>query len=728
MNKTFLLTSVLFACAVSAQAQQQLPKLDGSLSRMVQQSRSAGQAARKAESERIRVIVRCTNADAVQLLLDHNGYEARVILPTLLTADVPLSFLPTLADDKAVVNITQPTTYRPLMTEARAVTGVDALHRGEGFESPYTGRGVVLGVIDQGFEYRHPAFLDAEGQSRVRAVWNRTEDFATTPLFDIPATGDKGGGGHATHVTNIAAGTDTGNHLHGVAPGAEIVMIPTSFKDYEVLDDVKWIKEMAEQEDKPWVVNMSFGTTVGPHDGTGGCCEEISQLTGAGGIIVAAMGNEGTEALHLSAELQPGETRYVLCKGNNEGVLLVDFWGNDADGQRHFNVQPITYTNYKINEQDADFWHIAMPDDLLNGSYEEIDVKNHKQHGQYLFDMYAVTTALKTSYSSSKSIIGFKIQLAEGETEPHTFHAWTGQGYGLFSTVSINGQKGNMLVPDSHYLVAEGSACIPSAIAVAAYNSSVTFTALADGAMYDYTRFVGKEGAIATFSNTGPWLGEGIEKPLLSAPGSVIKSAVSKLVDGFTLKDPTLVDKITDSEGNDFYYSAMQGTSMASPFVAGAMCLWLEANPQLTPTDVAQIIRQTSIVEDGFASDYAADEAGVLQTWSPRAGYGRIDVYAGLKMALSKAQQDGFSRVSDAEQPFTLRKNADSWDVLFNADERASDFSIYGTDGRLVRHVHYDATRQGEERSLSLAGLPSGTYLIRLNTDRSSMTRRVLIK
>lgn len=728
MKKTLILAVAFLGMAMTMRAQQQIPKLDGALSRMVQQSRAAGPAAKARGEERVTVIVRCRDAEAVSRLLAQDGTEVRIILPTLLTANVPLRLLSSLAECEVVESITRPTKYRPLMTEARAVSGVDDLHRGEGLETPFTGRGVVLGVIDQGFEYRHPAFLDHEGNSRVRAVWNRTESSDTAPIYDIPAEGDKGGGGHATHVTNIAAGTDTGNHLHGVAPDAEIVMIPSSFDDYEVLEDVKWIKEQAEKEGKPWVVNMSFGTTVGPHDGTGGCCAEISQLTGRGGIIVAAMGNEGGEALHISAELQPGDTKYVLCKGGDDGALLVDFWAADADDQRHFVVQPITYANYKVNEQNAEFWHDAMPDDLLNGSYEEIDVKNHKQHGQYIFDMYALTRALNTSYSSSKSIVGFKIQLSEGETEAHTFHAWTGQGHGTFSPVSINGQKSNMIVADCRYLAAEGSACIPSSIAVAAYNSNVKFTALPDGAMYDYSRFVGPEGGISTFSNAGPWLGEGLPKPLLSAPGSVIKSAVSKLVDGFMLNDPTLVDKITDAEGNDFYYSAMQGTSMASPFVAGAVCLWLEANPQLSPLDVAEIIRQTTTVDDSFASEYETDAAGIRSEWSPRAGYGRIDVYNGLKMALSKGNLVGIPHMDNSCQPFTLRKNADSWDVLFNSDVHEADFRIFSTDGRLVRHSRVDAATQGEDYSLSFSGLKPGTYLIQLTTSRCTLTRRVLIK
>lgn len=737
MSHSRLLLSLLFIGATPAvQAQRQLPKMDGALSRMVIARQSVGATARQHTAAPApataapTVIVRCSDAEAetVAQFLADSGHASRIILPTLLTTTVPTDFLTTLASHPSVESITTPTQYHPTMTEAREIAGVDAIHSADRLDTPFKGRGVVLGVIDQGFEYRHPAFLDADGNSRVKAVWNRTASLETKPLYTIPSMGDKGGGGHATHVSNIAAGSETGNHLYGVAPEAELIMIPSPFLDYEVLEDVGWIKSMAEAEGKPWVVNMSFGTTVGPHDGTGGCCAEIDALTGAGALIVAAMGNEGGQALHLSATIQPDEPRYILCKGGDDGYLFVDFWANDPDAQAHFRFTPITYVNYKMSEQDADFWHNVMPDDVHTGSYEELNVRNGKQHAQYIIDVATAARSLSTSYNASKSIVGFKIELAEGETTPHTFHAWIGEGHGSFSTVGISGQKASMLAADSHYLVAEGTACIPSAVAVGAYNSNVKFTTLRDGAMYDYTRYVGPVGGMSTFSNSGPWLGEGTPKPLVAAPGSVIKSAVSKLAEGFDANDPTIVDKITDDSGHDFYYSVMQGTSMASPFVAGALCLWLEANPGLTPADIEYIIRQTAVVEEGIEAEYTLNDDGTRQPWSPRAGYGRIDVYEGLKLALSLADRDGIERLADDEQPFTLQKGDDGWRILFNRSENAAEVSIVTVEGRVVRRSHLGPMRQGAEHTLSFSGLPAGTYLVRLATARSTMTRRVLLR
>lgn len=47
------------------------------------------------------------------------------------------------------------------MDVARQTTGADNVQNGDGLDTPYTGKGVIIGVIDQGFEFRHIAFLDS---------------------------------------------------------------------------------------------------------------------------------------------------------------------------------------------------------------------------------------------------------------------------------------------------------------------------------------------------------------------------------------------------------------------------------------------------------------------------------------------------------------------------------------------------------------------------------------
>ena len=47
-----------------------------------------------------------------------------------------------------------------------------------------------------------------------------------------------------------------------------------------------------------------------------------------------------------------------------------------------------------------------------------------------------------------------------------------------------------------------------------------------------------------------------------------------------------------------YYWHQSLGTSMATPVVAGAIALWLEANPSLTYKDVVRIIKETAVKDD----------------------------------------------------------------------------------------------------------------------------------
>src|SRR5262249_15426385 len=75
------------------------------------------------------------------------------------------------------------------------------------------------------------------------------------------------------------------------------------------------------------------------------------------------------------------------------------------------------------------------------------------------------------------------------------------------------------------------------------------------------------------FSSRGP-TADGRVKPDLCAPGYQILAARAGTVSG---------------------YVRYSGTSMATPFVAGLAALMREANPNLTPADVKDILKQTAV-------------------------------------------------------------------------------------------------------------------------------------
>lgn len=655
-----------------------------------------------------------TDAQATASAIQAAGHHATAITETFLTARVPASYLSTLAALPGVRSVSLSRQHRPSINEARKDAKVEALHKGTGLETPFTGKGVILGVIDQGFEYRHPAFMSPDGKtSRVIAVWNRAA--GSRPSTQVP-TGGESNGDHATHVTNIAAGTNLGHELHGVAPDAEIVMIPSDLNDDEVVEDVKYVKDLAEKAGKPWVVNMSFGSQTGSHDGLTKNNQALSKLTGRGALIAAAVGNEGDKDLHASTTIAPGQTKYLLLereekedKGKTYELALVDIWGQSTDSLQHLKITPFLYYKGKVEEQTAQFWSANLQLTL------EVDADNKKSHANaYVACLRGALQKAKKLSEHTNVYSGFKIELADGATTPEIVHLWV--DYGKISYLNVAGQKDNMLRADNAYQVGEGAASIPTAIAVGSYNTSLYFNSITDGKRYR-VESVGNLYARSTFSNIGPFLNPDYPKPAVLAPGAMISSAINQYDAAFDASAQTITHIYTGPNRKKYYYAVMQGTSMATPFVAGVLCLWLQANPQLDYHDVMNILKKTSRRGGAMGTD----------EWNAQRGYGKIDAYAGLKEALAMANVSGLTHVHNSATPVSIEKTATRWRFLFNNPERYATLHIYNMAGQLVHQQHLQAVQQGQELELPLSALPSGTYLVQLRTAASHSTHRLLV-
>lgn len=112
-------------------------------------------------------------------------------------------------------------------------------------------------------------------------------------------------------------------------------------------------------------------------------------------------------------------------------------------------------------------------------------------------------------------------------------------------------------------------------------------------------------GARAAFSNTGTHIS-------LAAPGEDVLAAVSSLSSAAAYPRVAL----PGAQGGLYGYGS--GTSFAAPQVAGAAALVWAANPSLAAQQVAQILEST---------------ASGRGTWSPRLGYGVIDVASAVARA-----------------------------------------------------------------------------------------------
>lgn len=671
-------------------------------------------------------------AEAVAQQVQQLGGTANVITENFLLVEIPIAKIQSVAQLSEVVEMAMPQQAYPFMREARSMSHVDEVHAGQELYTPFKGKDVIIAIIDQSFEFRHAAFLDKDGNSRVKWLWDRsgystyaTSNRSKSPTDKIPVGTDfqdHGAGGHGTHTTGIAAGSDVGNGQYGVAPEADIIMIPSTFLDTEVLEDVKFVRNKAKQAQKPWVVNMSFGTQEGPHDGSTGYDQSMSLLgKNKGGLLVASAGNDGDRKIHLKSNIAVGDSCFILFDYLDYGKLTddqkksknftFDLWAQSTDKVDRIEATPFLFINNKVVYKDASYWknHAWFHDAQSTFS--------HKYQSKFWVSL----PKIRMEENDATILFGLKLKnISKDQAE--LVHGWVSQGGSYVDNKSIPKiDRKRVLKGDNEYTVADAAGNIPAAITVGAYTSRHTHTNKITKQSVTFTDDRGKR---SYFSSMGPVLNEKVKKPTVLAPGAQVCSAMNKLHPGFDEKNWMISEKVKVN-GEDYYYADMQGTSMASPFAAGVIALWLEANPNLDHNDIEEIIDKTSY----------KIYPGKSNNWNKITGYGRINAYKGLKMALQMAGIDSQSgnptsieRVSGSAQPVTLQGDGRVWNVLFNNPERSATISFVALDGRVALQRNLQQVSQGHEETFDLTTLTSGVYLLRISTPGAQITHKVVVR
>lgn len=504
---------------------------------------------------------------------------------------------------------------------SRIYTNVDKLQAGTSLAQQYTGKGVIVGVIDLGIEFNHINFKDADGNSRVK------EAFIYDTLYTAPSkiaqlTTDYTLHYHGTHVTGIAAGSYTKNGLQGMAPDADLLLSGSSLENTTITNVAKTMTDYADSVGKPIVINCSWCVNGGPQDGTSDMNVAIESLKKPGHIFVFSAGNEGNLQMyirHISTnDVNIPQFKTVLYTKNgcfnseldlwnrsshkfSVRLAVVDSLGNELASTKLYNDTVTLAKKYYASDYDTT--------SLAKFYSGYIDATScHAGNDRYNNHLYL-------SLEPTSANLNYHLALMVYTQKGDTIDAWDIDNSTDMISAGIPGYTSG----DGTGSIGE-ECCIDNAISVGSYVTRNFATSLFLG-MTLAPEGIWPHGDISYYSSFGIDY-YGVPHPDITAPGQIILSSFNKYDTNNT--DWGYITNKSTENGEDYYWAGCAGTSMSAPCVTGIIAQWMQYKPDLSVEEIRSIFRNTAI-RDSF----------VVNDNQVRWGAGKIDAYAGLKYLLT---------------------------------------------------------------------------------------------
>ena len=503
-------------------------------------------------------------APNVQILSKHH----KVITGIILSIDITSEELDQIRSLPNVANVEYNPPIQLHMDEAIPLCNVpQAQNLGD---SSIDGTGVKLVIIDLGFNPNHPDFASNFNAELSGTYWS-------DGLFsnEINETSSPG---HGTHCASIAAGTGEGSGQQGVAPGADLIMwraygllytpIITAVEntidlyrdDTFVTADVvsmswgstgsPWIPSQEETESSFWLYDIMDCSS-------GGCiiaCEDECRQNG-GYHLAEFCENGSCDCLCGGGDMSGGNIlSEAVEKASIEfpNVVFISSAGNSGPG-----ITGPMYGMWAFNSSAHSRMDYTSYLGSFGWSYYQYPVNIHDQ-------------CLRYDWEEN----GFPVPF--GYIPEEYWDEWADGGSYMTEIPPYGGEYMNVGCP----------ACGPNVIAVGA-TQTMSPNSFEDN--------------MAPFSSVGPsWPTFhnciSFQKPDIVAPGYSICAADGSLSGG---------DCSGIHEGNELLME-VSGTSMAAPFVAGAVALMKQTNPLITSNQVKQILQQTAepITEGNHEAHY----------------------------------------------------------------------------------------------------------------------------
>lgn len=229
------------------------------------------------------------------------------------------------------------------------------------------GNGTLVAILDSGIAYERMDFRKSNGDTRIRYLWDQTltpseeipdrlppEGFTVGVEFDeaqlnraLQASTDQERfslvpsvdvSGHGTAVAGIAAGYAGEDTYIGAASEADLLIVKLGLpgelgfpRTTEIMRGITYVLRKANELQMPLAINLSFGNSYGSHDGSSLLERFLDNAAEIGRtVICVGSGNEGSSGGHFAGNIS--ETREVeLAVAEYETTVNVQIWKNYND-------------------------------------------------------------------------------------------------------------------------------------------------------------------------------------------------------------------------------------------------------------------------------------------------------------------------------------------------------------------------------------------------------------
>lgn len=267
------------------------------------------------------------------------------------------------------------------------ISGVGRVQRNQNLA--LFGGGVVIGIIDSGIDYQHPAFRFHDGTTRIISIWDQTvqdgpppEGFiygteytrdtinlaleSDNPLSIVPSVDEIG---HGTAVASIAAGTENAEGtFSGIATASTFAVVKLKqakqrmravffvpedaicYQETDIMMAIRYVYNVARGLRRPLALCIAFGTSQGGHNSLGSTSSYLAYLSQLAQVgISIAGGNEGNKQRHYFGRVNPTTytDEFELKVGANDKKFSFEIW---CDSLSRVSIQITSPTGEVIPE------------------------------------------------------------------------------------------------------------------------------------------------------------------------------------------------------------------------------------------------------------------------------------------------------------------------------------------------------------------------------------------